>query len=92
MPAKPKPARGRKGKIGPRTRVRDRSGLWGDHQIGADCTIARFVEIGDGVGDRCKVEAFASLPPGAVLEDDVFVPTRASPTTGGRGWGGSGSG
>jgi hypothetical protein len=85
------------GRVGPRTRVRDHLGLWGDHRIGADCTIARSarsVEIGDGVGDRYKVEAFASLPPGAVLEDDVFVPTRASRTTGGprRAGGGAGAG
>jgi hypothetical protein len=81
----------KKGRVGPRrTRVRDHLGLWGDHRIGADCTIARSVETCDGVrvGDRCQVEAVASPPPGAVLEDDVFVPTRASPTTGGRGRGG----
>ena len=74
MAAKRKAA-SKRGHIGPRTRVWDRQGLWGAFSIGADCTIARFVEIGDGVrvGDRCKVEAPASPPPGVVLEDDVFV-------------------
>ena len=63
------------GKVGARTRVWDRQGLWGDYRIGDDCTIGRFVEIGDGVviGNRCKVEAFAFIPPGVVIEDEVFV-------------------
>ncbi len=61
--------------IGARTRVRDRSGLRGDHSIGDDCTVGRFVEIGDGVriGNRRKIEAFAFIPPGVVIEDEVFV-------------------
>ena len=77
------------GKIGKGTRVWDPSGLWGDHVIGEGCTIGRFVEIGDGVriGDRCKVEAFAFIPPGVVTEDDrgPWGPTFASPMTRGRG-------
>jgi acetyltransferase-like isoleucine patch superfamily enzyme len=65
----------KQGRIGERTRVWDPSGLWGDHVIGDDCTIGAFVEIGDGVriGNRCKVEAFAFIPPGVVIEDEVFV-------------------
>ena len=63
------------GSIGARTKVWDRQGLWGDFVIGDDCTIGRSVEIGDGVriGNRCKVEAFAFIPPGVVIEDEVFV-------------------
>jgi hypothetical protein len=65
---------GGSGRVGPRrTRVRDRRGLWGDFRIGADRVIARSVETGEGVGDRVKVEAFAFLPPGVVLEDDASV-------------------
>jgi UDP-2-acetamido-3-amino-2,3-dideoxy-glucuronate N-acetyltransferase len=30
------------------------------------------------IGDRVKVEAFAFLPPGVVLEDDVFVGPHAT--------------
>ena len=43
--------------------------------IGQDCTIHSHVWIGDGVriGDRVKIQAFAFLPPGVILEDDVFV-------------------
>ncbi len=63
------------GKIGKGTKVWDEKGLWGDHEIGEDCVIGKFVEIGDGVriGDRCKIEAFAFIPPGVVIEDEVFI-------------------
>ncbi len=63
------------GRIGKGTKVRDEKGLWGDHEIGEDCVIGKFVEIGDGVriGDRCKIEAFAFIPPGVVIEDEVFI-------------------
>jgi len=62
-------------KVGIRTKVWDPSGLWGDFVIGDDCTVGRFVEIGDGVriGHRCKVEALTQIPPGVVIEDEVFV-------------------
>ena len=61
--------------IGKRTKVWDPSGLWGDFVIGDDCTVGAFVEIGDGVriGHRCKVEALTQIPPGVVIEDEVFV-------------------
>jgi len=73
MPSK---TRKKQGKIGARTKVWDRRGLWGDHVIGDGCTIGAFVEIGDGVriGDRCKVEAFTQIPPGVVIEDEVRGP------------------
>ena len=29
------------------------------------------------IGNRCKVEAFAFIPPGVVIEDEVFVGPRA---------------
>lgn len=63
------------GKIGRGTKVWDEKGLWGDHEIGEDCIIGKFVEIDDGVriGDRCKIEAFAFIPPGVVIEDEVFI-------------------
>ncbi len=72
MPSKTSPPRGR---IGERTRVHRPSNLWGDYAIGDDCTVAAFVEIGDAVriGNRCKIEAFAFIPPGVVIEDDVLV-------------------
>lgn len=43
-------------------------------RIGAGSKLAAFVEAGGCViGRRCKVQAFAFLCPGIVLEDEVFV-------------------
>lgn len=49
--------------------------LWGDPKIGEDCKIAAYVEIGKDViiGDRVLIEAFAFIPPGVTIEDDVFI-------------------
>lgn len=43
--------------------------------IGDDTRIASFVEIGKSVkiGARCFIEAFAYIPEGVIIEDDVFV-------------------
>lgn len=43
--------------------------------IGDNTRIASFVEIGKNVriGKNCKIEAFAFIPEGVVLEDNVFV-------------------
>ncbi len=43
--------------------------------IGDNSRIASFVEIGKNVriGKNCKIEAFAFIPEGVVLEDNVFV-------------------
>ena len=61
--------------IGKNTKVWDEKGLWGDYEIGDNCVIGKFVEIGDKVkiGNNCKVEAFSFIPPGVTIEDDVFV-------------------
>jgi acetyltransferase-like isoleucine patch superfamily enzyme len=62
-------------KIGKNTKVWDDKGLWGEYEIGDNCVIGKFVEIADKVkiGNNCKVEAFAFIPPGITIEDDVFV-------------------
>ena len=42
--------------------------------VGRDCVIGRHAHIeGSTVGDRCKVQTFAYLPPGITLEDEVFI-------------------
>jgi len=43
--------------------------------IGDNTRIASFVEIGRDVtiGRNCKIEAFAFIPEGVIIEDDVFV-------------------
>lgn len=44
-------------------------------EIGGNTKIATFVEIQKNVkiGKNCKIEAFAFIPEGVVLEDEVFV-------------------
>lgn len=62
--------------------------------IGEDCTIHAFVWIGKGViiGNRVKIQAFAFIPDGVVLEDDVFVGPHVCftndkrPPSHGKGW------
>jgi acetyltransferase-like isoleucine patch superfamily enzyme len=42
--------------------------------IGDDTKVAAFVEIGgSSIGARCKVQAHAFIPPGVVIDDEVFV-------------------
>jgi acetyltransferase-like isoleucine patch superfamily enzyme len=44
-------------------------------EIGDDTKIGAFVEIRKGVviGKRCKIQAFAFIPEGVMLEDGVFI-------------------
>ena len=44
-------------------------------QIGENTKIGTFVEIQKNVkiGKNCKIEAFAFIPEGVVLEDEVFI-------------------
>jgi UDP-2-acetamido-3-amino-2,3-dideoxy-glucuronate N-acetyltransferase len=46
-----------------------------DCRIGEECTIHAPVWIGNKVkiGNRCKVQAFAFIPEGVTLGDDVFI-------------------
>ena len=42
--------------------------------IGENTKIAAFVEIGNSrIGANCKIEAFAFIPPGSIIEDNVFI-------------------
>ena len=52
----------------------------GDCVIGDDCVIHSHVWIGDGViiGNRVKIQAFAFLPTGVIIEDDVFIGPRVT--------------
>ena len=65
--------------IGEGTVVRDFVNLYGC-KIGRDCKIAAFVEIQRDVviGNRCKIEAYAFIPSGVTIEDDVFVGPHAT--------------
>lgn len=60
--------------VGRGTTVWDHAAVLRGSCVGADCTIGRHAHIeGSTVGDRCKVQTFAYLPPGVTLEDEVFV-------------------
>lgn len=42
--------------------------------IGEDSKVAAFVEIGGAtIGARCKIQAFAFIPPGVTIGDEVFI-------------------
>lgn len=44
-------------------------------EIGDDCVIGALVEIRKGVkiGNRVKIQAFAFIPEGVTIEDEVFI-------------------
>lgn len=46
-----------------------------DCRIGNDCVIHAPVWIGNNViiGDRCKIQAFAFIPEGVTIGNDVFI-------------------
>jgi acetyltransferase-like isoleucine patch superfamily enzyme len=45
-----------------------------DSEIGEGTRIASFVEIGGAkIGKNCKIEAYAFIPPGVTIGDNVFI-------------------
>ena len=60
--------------IGENTVIRDFVNIFGC-RIGSDCKIAAFVEIQKDVniGNKCAIEAFAFIPTGVTIEDEVFI-------------------
>lgn len=47
--------------------------LYGCH-IGDDCVIGTFVEIQSArIGNKVKIQAFAFIPDGVTIEDEVFI-------------------
>jgi len=61
-------------KVGKGTVIWHYTNLYGC-EIGEDCVISSFVEIGKDVkiGNRCKIECGAFIPTGVIIEDDVFI-------------------
>lgn len=52
-----------------------------DSEIGKGTKIASFVEIGGAkIGEFCKIECGAFIPPGSVIEDKVFIGPHVSLT------------
>jgi acetyltransferase-like isoleucine patch superfamily enzyme len=60
--------------IGENTVIRDFVNIFGC-KIGKNCKIAAFVEIQKDVtiGNCCAIEAFAFIPTGVIIEDEVFI-------------------
>lgn len=60
--------------IGKGTSIWSHVNLYGC-EIGEDCKVGSYVEVGRDVriGDRCKIEAFAFIPTGVTIEDEVFI-------------------
>jgi len=42
-------------------------------KVGKGTKVASFVEIGGVVGNDCKIQAFAFIPPGVTIGDRVFI-------------------
>jgi len=61
-------------RIGKGTKVWNFVNLYGC-EIGDNCVISSYAEIGRNVkiGNNCKIECRAFLPPGVVVEDNVFI-------------------
>ena len=61
--------------IGERTRIWHEAQVRERARVGDDCILGKGVYIGEDVvvGDRCKIENRASLFPGVMLEDGVFI-------------------
>lgn len=54
--------------------------LYGDYQIGKNCNIGAFVEIGPGVfiGDNVTIGAHCFIPSGVLIGDNVFIGPRVT--------------
>ena len=68
--------------IDPNAKIGLRTVIWhpelsilGAFECGTDCNIHGMVWIGDGVkiGNKVRIQAFAFIPKGVTLEDDVFI-------------------
>jgi acetyltransferase-like isoleucine patch superfamily enzyme len=58
---------------GERVTIHPTANVYGS-RIGDDTQVAAFVEIGGSIlGARCKVQAFAFIPPGVTIGDEVFI-------------------
>lgn len=52
----------------------------GNCKIGVGTKVHSHAWIGDGVviGERCRIQAFAYIPPGVTIGDDVFIGPRVT--------------
>lgn len=61
------------------TNIHPTANIWGDTVIGEDTKIGAFCDIGGAViGKNCKIQAGVTIPPGWIIEDDVFIGPQAA--------------
>jgi len=61
--------------IGQGTRVWHQAQVRAGARIGADCILGKgsFVDVGVAIGDNCKLQNYAQVFHGSVVEDEVFI-------------------
>lgn len=60
-------------------KIHPTANIWGSAFIGEGTTIGAFCDIGHAqIGKNCKIQAGVTIPPGWVIEDDVFIGPQAA--------------
>ncbi len=52
--------------------------FYGDYDIGDGTRIGSYVDIGGIVGEHCNIQSFVFIPPGVIIEDNVFIGPRVT--------------
>lgn len=62
-------------KLGNNTKVWEPMNLYGEVDVGDNCSIGAFCDIGGGVkiGNNVKIQAHSFIPGGVIIEDDAFI-------------------
>lgn len=47
--------------------------LYSDYELGEGTRIGSFSDIGGRIGKNCVIQCHVSIPPGTVIEDNVFI-------------------
>lgn len=60
--------------------MRPYQNIWGNPQIAKSTSLGAYVEVGAGavIGKACKIEAYAFIPPGVKIGDNVFIGPRVT--------------
>lgn len=61
--------------LGDGTKVWHQAQVRANARVGADCVLGKgaFVDVGVRIGDRCKLQNYANVFHGSVVEDEVFI-------------------
>lgn len=59
--------------------IHETANIWGGTEIGEGTSIGAYCDIGGAkIGKNCKIQAGVTIPPGWVIEDDVFIAPQAA--------------